>query len=98
MNNNNIAEYLEKQKDFTNKRFVRGKTITKLDQLFSNFPNYRIGQLLYSIVNQPLKGAKAKKDFWNLTDEEVFAKIENTYKQICKEEEEEQSDFYNEHI
>lgn len=94
--NNNIAEYLEKHKDFSNKRFVRGKTITKLDQLFNNFPKYRIGQLLSYWVLQKIKNGKPrKKEIWSMTDEEIFTDLETFYKQLCKEEEEEESDFYD---
>lgn len=94
--NNNIAEYLEKHKDFSNKRFVRGKIVTKLDQLFSNFPKYRMGQLLsYWVLQKTKNGKTRKKDIWSMTDEELFTDFEAFYKQLCKEEEEEQSDFYD---
>lgn len=90
----NFAEILEKNQNYSSKRYIRGKIVTQFDQIVQNFPNYRVGQLLESL-KLTLEKEKNKKTIWNLTDEEFFSHLEKLYKKICKEEEEMASDFYD---
>lgn len=93
---NNLAEILEKNQNSPEKRYIKGKIITQMDQLVQNFPNYRVGQLTESLKLM-LKKEGGKNDVWDLSDKEYLSALERLYKKICKEEEEIATDFFDVH-
>lgn len=88
-----IVKFMDDHKKYSNyeTRFTRGQAITKLNQLFENFPNFRMGQILSTLV----ESNQGDKKTWNLSDKELLDKMDKTYKKFCKESEQESMDFYD---
>lgn len=63
----------------------------KLSQFMEDCPNYTLGEVFYSILNQiAKKGVRFtdKKDFLDLTDHQIYAGIDKAIKAEEPEEEE----------
>jgi len=88
-----IVKLMDNHNTYSNyeARFTRGQAITKLNQLFENFPKFRMAQILSTLV----ESNQGEKKTWNLTDKELLNKIDKTYKKFCKESEEEEMDFHD---
>jgi len=92
----NLIEELEKQKNISNSRQIRGRFITQLSMLIEGFDKrFTIAEILTTLLRKEgeKKGEKDQPYFWD--DEKMLRKSEELYKRMVKEaqQNDEDNDF-----
>lgn len=54
---------------------------TTLTEYIGEYPEYTLGEILYSFLREPISGSKTIRDIRNLTDEDLYTFIEKAKNQ-----------------